>query len=1461
MRDYTLYLNEFNKYLILIGKSGRVPSEDDVNYFVEKMWMKSWWAFDNNDYTGASTFRGVDITDMATQQKILDKTDLSYGEYVQEATELLMGKLKQVVGQPSSSRPTAWSTAPISVESLAYMYGERDGVDLSSMKNLEKRNTSQFVEAEGKLNYIKNRIAEYNSVVVPYQLRKTMHHELMLVHFSTSSGRVYPGHEGRLKIHSEAEIEDFMRDYITEEHRGLWFSFSETGKDYKASVIDIDFHGVDMSEKEKKKVVKQVAKKMIAAGHPILIQFSGTGYHVWFGRGSQNIELSDRHVIQAVIRKALGKIQGATYDSTEAKIENMAHLDITHEAGRALWSMFFGLHYKPAKKKAGDETPPYQGTGFAKVPLTLDSLDSFDPQHDAHPETVLRNFGKLSNLVDKFFDEVEVGYGYEDEDSVAGQLPCSRNESPEPEHPLAQATIDWKQQDKFVSYDFLDSKEFFDDKKDLVVTPKFNGTLCAIHFKMRGGHKVGGRTLTTTRNVISRKHGQAATKSPVRTIMSTKGGVILWDNHITREFEDTCVKRGIKEALFVGELFEYDAFGVVRGPQAVTTVILRKDISSSDFKQLRFALIDVLSIDNKKYNLDYKLRHAELLPFEGDRVKVVSAEHLTEGIPFRLDALWQLHVTENQQEGLVIHHNGNRYKVKRKHTLDAVIIGVSKTSKSWLADRKNRHTFHVAVAKDTKFGSPTYVHIGPVNWGTGWDNEKQSELFERVMGEENNGRYANTINIGDFDTRFQDIQLVDPTVIVEVEYQHLSEATTPTFGMYYRQETKKTRKVRPKEGYRLVTTPLQSRRMVGPAVIKSLRDDKDPYSTYDLRIEQADGAGGLEIGKSARPNPTEVFGLPSWLKPFTDIIPITPSTGAELETVLICDKTLSKMSFSNGNQKFPKHAPWEMSIEGYRKLRNLYARTSRSKEFGGFCTTVGEQSQIFYGTSHSTKAINLWLTEDVDDANFVFHTHPSKYFDPPSYSIISGSDLSTSLMSRYAYGVEWELIVAPHGFTWYSPQGVAEGSDLDKAFKALKKNPSKANGKKLRTAMNREQKKVLKAYKWAHNHLLTEEKKKIKDEGFYSDHPSWFEQDIIELMNESDKCDSFFAMVFVPLYVLGPDFSRRKFSSVKANPSIGFYGVAKKRGTFEDKVIGPEGEPMPANLRLEDEFALAYERGKRADPDEKGHKIYLPSWNIEGGKGYPFVLGFPSSMQIDFADRLGGPSGASVARVGRKQGEIRATTEQFDAAYRGYDPIQGKKDNTLFIIQSQEMPKFSYYDPKDPDSAIISPEWFFRYDDMYTQGGIRKPGKYTADLLGAMSSDRWGAAKDKAAYLEVLYNKLGARNNPATGIQEWDDRVADFRRDYAEYKEENISQPWPEYALAVYPLWEFPLLEKGRQLLDAIDAYSLSSEEVSRVRQEYSSTTPVVGSPLENLLIGLDADEEEDEDEDFEEDGYYDAIE
>ena len=126
---------------------------------------------------------------------------------------------------------------------------------------MKKRNSEYWIKADAEISYIKSRLLEYNRKVVPYQLKKTMHHSLTSIQYSTSNGKCFVGHTGRPIIHSEEEIEAFMHEHVeTGSHRALWFALSNTGENYKAGVADIDFHDIDVTERQKKRVVKEVAK-------------------------------------------------------------------------------------------------------------------------------------------------------------------------------------------------------------------------------------------------------------------------------------------------------------------------------------------------------------------------------------------------------------------------------------------------------------------------------------------------------------------------------------------------------------------------------------------------------------------------------------------------------------------------------------------------------------------------------------------------------------------------------------------------------------------------------------------------------------------------------------------------------------------------------------------------------------------------------------------------------------------------------------------------------------------------------------------------------------------------------------------------------------------------------------------------------------------------------------------------
>jgi len=204
---------------------------------------------------------------------------------------------------------------------------------------------------------------------------------------------------------------------------------------------------------------------------------------------------------------------------------------------------------------------------------------------------------------------------------------------------------------------------------------------------------------------------------------------------------------------------------------------------------------------------------------------------------------------------------------------------------------------------------------------------------------------------------------------------------------------------------------------------------------------------------------------------------------------------------------------------------------------------------------------------------------------------------------------------------------------------------------------------------------------------------------------------------------------------------------------------------------------------------------------------------------------------------------VRAHTEQLNLSYKGRNKRQGKNDNELFAIQAFKMP------PKES-----APEVSSGVPTLYDEGKGDRQGVYSKHLNRAQKGFTFTRNnEEKNLHLRNLYESLGVKTNPPTGIEEWDLKVAEYRAERANYMDvQGDMQPWAEHALFKYPEWEFVLLEKGRLLMEAIELNTLTDEEHARVRQEYSSMTLDLDNPLGNLLASLE-EEEEDFDEGDEE--------
>ena len=146
--------------------------------------------------------------------------------------------------------------------------------------------------------------------------------------------------------------------------------------------------------------------------------------------------------------------------------------------------------------------------------------------------------------------------------------------------------------------------------------------------------------------------------------------------------------------------------------------------------------IETIKVDGKQWSPTdpYEEKHTMLNEFTSFRLSLTPLYKLEAPFAERFNSLWSQVTTTDGHEGFVIYTEGERFKVKRQNTLDAVIIGVDKSSKRWV-DGKGIGSAYVAVMHNRPKYGPIYVSLGRVGT-TGITDAQRRELTEKVMGED-----------------------------------------------------------------------------------------------------------------------------------------------------------------------------------------------------------------------------------------------------------------------------------------------------------------------------------------------------------------------------------------------------------------------------------------------------------------------------------------------------------------------------------------------------------------------------------------------------------------------------------------------------------------------------------------------------------------------------------------------------
>jgi hypothetical protein len=710
---------------------------------------------------------------------------------------------------------------------------------------------------------IKQNIQEYNQKTLPFRLSKTMHHPLQTIMFSFTSGKIIPkGKKGEVTITSPEQIEEFVssKSFYSLDggtHEGLrdirFEALNEDASNPKFGWIDID-NPAKLSEKEVKAVVKNISMQLEKAERKHIIMFSGRGYHIWFAPrdGERFNYATDIKNIAETCGSKAGAWVGASAPYQKAAIaKQLVYVDTSVYTKNYKLPFFFGMHFKENIEHS---------TGLVRVPVKRSELSGFNPLVDAHPQIVLERFTELKARVDMFCQLVEMGEGFPFRDKG---YPCYRTArgNNDSTHELVKDIVTWKSKSRMIERSKRVVGEELLQAEEIVLTPKLDGWLGCMAFNTMGKFVINGQKLDKLQKYEGMNDSIQSERQ--RAVMTTKGGLFSWDNYLTHAFEDACRSIGVTEAIVTGEIVTYNDLGQIAGRDAVNSVLNRQEedsevdgVSNHDrisFRKLKFVIHDVISFDGSEVSREVPItqRLALMSEVKNDRISVIHHEVISEDLTTNFEAFWKKYKEEANNEGLVAYAYGRRYKIKSKFTLDAVIIGIDMSSKTWLDKKDMLSTVVIAVSKNTSKG-PTFVAFQRVGNFRMTDEERRA-LFHKVLGEQT-GEWDNTgfANAIPQQLSYQpELLFVDPRVVVEVEYESLGNKLGPALA-FYRQQKKKTGTKEQQalwaRGYTTVpfTKPLASRRLKGPVIIRE-RPDKSSENPSDISHKQADGAGGLEI--------------------------------------------------------------------------------------------------------------------------------------------------------------------------------------------------------------------------------------------------------------------------------------------------------------------------------------------------------------------------------------------------------------------------------------------------------------------------------------------------------------------------------------------------------------------------------------------------------------------------------------
>jgi hypothetical protein len=776
-------------------------------------------------------------------------------------------------------------------------------------------------------------------------------------------------------------------------------------------------------------------------------------------------------------------------------------------------------------------------------------------------------------------------------------------------------------------------------------------------------------------------------------------------------------------------------------------------------------------------------------------------------------------------------------KVKRKFTVDAVIVGIDKTSKRWI-DGKGIGSAYVAVMKkQPKYGN-TYVNIGKVGT-TGITDEQRKELTAQVMGpeDENVIPIQQTIEraAGEELTGMENIIFVEPLVVVEVAYEILTPGKSPSFSVYNKAKMGMGHSA--KSSIQLGKL-LYARRMRSPRII-NIRADKNAKKYLDVSHEQGEGAGGFQIG--AKPNPAyEHISYPKSFIDKLDTLVLSPRAADKQQIVVPLSKEycVERSFIGEVNSKNVFQGPIDM----WRKLHRLM---DRSREMIGFV----KDNAIYYGTSHTRHSVGARFHPDVLGCDFIFHTHPYSKLFKTELGFMSPQDLMLMAVYSAAFDVKWHVIAEMYGF---------------ECIKTTPKKPIIKEFKRLEAAWKRKDKKKfllsnLAIHKMLHAHAKltmgvfnnkTAVRRKLMThlvKGEYAFTPFDISAATVDELNSKSKYFHYeYYTMPLPLYTVSFK-GDGDYPQIEALNNPAFYGYEPKRW------IRGSTDSEDQLVTIQDEFPLAYQRAYGFDRPPGDQKMYLFGAQKGGYQSPQKVRIHGKEMYLDatnlplnFATATGDPrgEGQDAARI------LPDYDPNYEVPTSWYDIEKGLYNKDIDQLTRDHILQIRVAFDAGRPTETMEPTKFFNkwFENIDTMDEELKGSTKLSKLPKTEKRKLVGALGESIA------------RNPEYVTGTWENMVAQYIETRMEREKENETYPVElqrdidQQMKTEVQEWEFDALEKARLmgLAEAIHTYTDSEREMIRKTyppERLSDSLSSAFTPLYGPSLGGEYIEEEEVDD------------